>query len=353
MKWSNTPVTYDTNGNVTNDGTYTYTWNDRNQLASIAQGQTTVASFTYDPFGRRTKRIVDGTTTQYLHDGDNVIQEQNAAGSATADLLTGLGVDDTFARIESGVTTSLLTDALGSTAALTDGSGAIVTSYAYQPFGKTTASGAASNNGFQFTGRENDGGGAGLYFYRGRYYNPMWGRFISEDPIGFVGGDSNLYAFVGNSPTNAIDPMGTCVVDTVADVGFVLYDIGGILTGRKGAGRDLLLDVVGGLIPCATGLGMMGRVVARYGDDAAQFGTRSFSHVIDDIAEHADDWETIASHAEPAISRAAKGGVSIQTILRNRKTGQTVTKHTLVNKKGKVLEEHFRPNYKPRKGDLP
>jgi len=105
-KWSNTTVNYDTNGNVTNDGTYSYTWNDRNELSDIKQSQTTVASFAYDPFGRRAKRVVDGTTTQYLHDGDNVIQEQNAAGSATADLLTGLGVDDTFARIESGTTTS-------------------------------------------------------------------------------------------------------------------------------------------------------------------------------------------------------------------------------------------------------
>jgi RHS repeat-associated protein len=221
-KWANTTINYDANGNVTNDGTYTFSWNDRNQMASITQSQTTVASFTYDPFGRRAKRVVDGTTTQYLHDGDNVIQEQNAAGSATADLLTGLGVDDTFARIESGTTTSLLTDALGSTVGLTDATGAITTSYAYQPFGKTTASGGASSNSFQFTGRENDGGGAGLYFYRGRYYNPTWGRFISEDPIGFAGGDSNLYAYVGNSPTNFVDPQGESLVLPAALAGGTL-----------------------------------------------------------------------------------------------------------------------------------
>ena len=39
-------------------------------------------------------------------------------------------------------------------------------------------------------------------YYRGRYYNPTFGRFVSEDPIGFAGGQANLYAYVFNSPTN-------------------------------------------------------------------------------------------------------------------------------------------------------
>ncbi|WP_425216263.1 RHS repeat-associated core domain-containing protein [Tumidithrix helvetica] len=48
----------------------------------------------------------------------------------------------------------------------------------------------------------------GLYYYRSRYYDSVVGRFISEDPIGFAGGDANLYRYVGNSATNAIDPYG-------------------------------------------------------------------------------------------------------------------------------------------------
>lgn len=58
----------------------------------------------------------------------------------------------------------------------------------------------------QFTGRENDG--TGLYFYRGRYYKPGYGRFISEDPIGFSAGDVNLYSYVGQDPVNNRDPFG-------------------------------------------------------------------------------------------------------------------------------------------------
>jgi hypothetical protein len=47
-----------------------------------------------------------------------------------------------------------------------------------------------------------------LYFYRSRYYDPAIGRFIREDLIGFAGGDTNLYRYVGNGPTNFIDPFG-------------------------------------------------------------------------------------------------------------------------------------------------
>ena len=90
--------------------------------------------------------------------------------------------------------------------ALRDGAGALGAAYTYDPFGKTTVSGT-SDNPLQFTGRENDGS---LYHPRNRYYNPSYGRFTQEDPIGFAGGDVNLYAHVGNSPTNLVDPLGLC-----------------------------------------------------------------------------------------------------------------------------------------------
>jgi RHS repeat-associated protein len=120
----------------------------------------------------------------------------------------GLGVDETLSRTEGAGLRTPLVDALGSTLALADGSGTLQTTYAYEPFGATTASGQASGNPSQFTGRDNDG--TGLYYYRARYYSPTLQRFISEDPLGFGGGDANLYAYVGDSPTNATDPQGTC-----------------------------------------------------------------------------------------------------------------------------------------------
>src|SRR5258708_24952191 len=69
-----------------------------------------------------------------------------------------------------------------------------------------SASGASSGNELHYTGRENDG--TGLYYYRARYYHPGLQRFISEDPLGFNGGDVDLYAYVWNGPSNFIDPSG-------------------------------------------------------------------------------------------------------------------------------------------------
>jgi RHS repeat-associated protein len=69
-----------------------------------------------------------------------------------------------------------------------------------------TASTGTLTNPFQYTGHEFDPE-TGLRYYRARYYNPSTGRFVSEDPIGFAGGD-NFFRYVGNSSTNFEDPLG-------------------------------------------------------------------------------------------------------------------------------------------------
>jgi RHS repeat-associated protein len=86
----------------------------------------------------------------------------------------------------------------------TDPIGALQTTYSYEPFGNVIVTGTGSNP-FQFMGRENDE--TDLYFYRARYYQPSFQRFISEDPIGLLGG-MNLYSLVGENPINFVDPLG-------------------------------------------------------------------------------------------------------------------------------------------------
>ncbi|MDH5641585.1 MAG: RHS repeat-associated core domain-containing protein [Nitrospira sp.] len=80
-----------------------------------------------------------------------------------------------------------------------------MTQYTYEPFGVTSATGAASGNAFTYTGREDDG--SGLYYYRARYYHPRLQRFVSEDPIGF-GGGINFYGYVSANPLSFRDPLG-------------------------------------------------------------------------------------------------------------------------------------------------
>ena len=198
-----TVFSYDANGNLIGDGTNTYTWNARNQLTSIS-GPSVNASFQYDAFGRRINKTVNSVSTSYLYDGYNVVQELSGA-TPTANLLVG-GLDGIFARTDGSGTFAHLRDGLGSTLGLTDSNGVVQTSYTFEPFGQTSESGVTSGNPSQYTSRENDG--TGLYYYRARYYSPTLQRFISQDPLGFGGGDTNLYAYTGNNPISFNDPFG-------------------------------------------------------------------------------------------------------------------------------------------------
>jgi RHS repeat-associated protein len=230
LTFGTTTETYDLNGNLattTDTGvTTTYTWNARNQLTAIS-GPSLTASFTYDSFGRRTGKTVNGTTTNFLYDGLNPVQEKNGA-TVTANLLTGLGIDEFFTRTNSVGVRSLLPDAPGSTVALGDGTGTLQTQYTYEPFGFVSQTGSASTNSYKYTGREDDG--SGLFYYRARYYQPRFQRFISEDPLRFSGEDANLYEYVSGNPMMYRDPYGLFelpllpreVVDASAGIGDAL-----------------------------------------------------------------------------------------------------------------------------------
>jgi len=198
-------LTYDNNGNLTSDGTNTYTWNARDQLASMS-GPGLTASFQYDASGNRVTKTINGVSISYLYDGANIVQELSGT-TPTANLLTG-GEDRVLSRTDGTGTRTPLTDIQGSTLALADDSGTLQTEYTYDPFGNTTTTGQTNANSSRYTGREDDG--TGLYYYRARYYSPLLQRFISEDPIGFGGGDTNLYAYVSNDPINFADPSGLC-----------------------------------------------------------------------------------------------------------------------------------------------
>jgi len=91
---------------------------------------------------------------------------------------------------------------------MTDVSGNIVQSYSYDSYGNILSTGSQSFvQPYADTGREYDPE-TGFYYYRARYYNPMAGRFISEDPIRLKGGDYNYYRYVGNNPVNKKDQYG-------------------------------------------------------------------------------------------------------------------------------------------------
>ncbi|MCO8124106.1 RHS repeat-associated core domain-containing protein, partial [Stieleria sp. TO1_6] len=74
-----------------------------------------------------------------------------------------------------------------------------------QPLGDTTEAVLTSTTIWAGHHLDDD---TGLLEAKARWYDPSSGRFISQDPIGFAAGDANLYRYVGNGPTDAVDPNG-------------------------------------------------------------------------------------------------------------------------------------------------
>jgi RHS repeat-associated protein len=220
VKRGTTGYTYDADGQMTRAGATSYTWDARGQLTGL-KGTGTTASFAYDALGRRVQKTVNKQTTGYLYDGLNPVREEG--DGVGWNLLSG-GTDQFFLRSQTAPgsgsaapkvyrpSQTFLTDALGSTLALTDDQGSVQAEYTYDPFGATTASGNDEDNPFRFTGREDDG--TGLYYDRARYYSPGDQRFTSQDPIGLASGDTNPYTYTDNDPADLTDPLGTKPDDT-------------------------------------------------------------------------------------------------------------------------------------------
>jgi len=200
--WNGTTIGYDANGNIQNDGAAANVWNARNQLASRGG-----VSYQYDAYGRRTQNAAGN---KLLYDGMDATQELSGT-SPVANRMVGGHVDEFFQRADSAGSYSPIADVLGSVLALVDSTGNLATQYGYDPFGKTAIYGSASGNSFQYTGREDDLND--VYYYRARYYSPVFARFISEDPIGIRSRDINIYRYGRSNPISFIDPSGLTTVN--------------------------------------------------------------------------------------------------------------------------------------------
>ncbi|MDA2910141.1 hypothetical protein MYX04_04300 [Nitrospiraceae bacterium AH_259_D15_M11_P09] len=88
-------LTYDANGNLTVQtdltGTTTYTWDARNRLVGIS-GPGLFAGFTYDALGRRVSKTINGITTDYQYDGNDIVAEIGSGAVVVREAGSGLAI---------------------------------------------------------------------------------------------------------------------------------------------------------------------------------------------------------------------------------------------------------------------
>jgi RHS repeat-associated protein len=220
--------------------------------------------YVYDTDNRRIAKIVDvdgagvapATVERFVYDGQNIILTFDGNGNQGDRYLHGAGVDQSLADEKAnGAIVWALTDHQGTVRDLVDLAGVVQNHITYDSYGNITGqTNPVVTILFAYTGREFDTE-TGQYYYRARYYDPTVGRFISEDLIGFDGGDTNLYRYVGNSPTFFVDPLGLCPCDPSiwgrlrnAAVGAASGAAAGAATGAAvGAGVGALAGGVGAL----------------------------------------------------------------------------------------------------------
>lgn len=209
-----TPWQYDGDGNLTNNGTFSFAYDDRNKLESVNGGD--VASYQYDPLGRRIRKQVGEEVTEYYYDGQRVIEEHHSG--TVSSYVYGTWIDDVLRMDKAGEVFYYHKNALGSVTALSDRVGQVLEYYEYDPFGAVTFLDAAFeeiaestvDNPYLFTGRRWDKE-IGLYYYRNRHYDPEHGRFLQRDPLGYVDG-MGLYEYVMGNPVLYIDVFGENIV---------------------------------------------------------------------------------------------------------------------------------------------
>ncbi|RFC37223.1 MAG: RHS repeat-associated core domain-containing protein, partial [Candidatus Nitrotoga sp. SPKER] len=214
-------ITHDTNGNLQSDGLWAYSHDLDNRLAgAVRNNPASSVSLGYDPAGRLNHTDIDGTVTDLLYDGTDLIAEYDGAGNLTTRHIHGPGVDEPLVSISGTTKTWRYADHLGSVIAEADVAGNALAIRSYGPFGEN---GATVPNRFGYTGQQYIAG-LGLYYYKARWYSPTMNRFLETDPIGY-GDGVNWYAYVGNSPVNGRDPSGERGWQSV--VGAIIGYIGG------------------------------------------------------------------------------------------------------------------------------
>ena len=177
-------------------------------------------------------------------------------------------------------------DGTGHTVALTDKSNVVTHKYAYSPYGKVLGQVDVPSQPFKYAGQvgiftESEN----LYYMRARYYDAEVGRFISEDPAGFVDGP-NLYAYVGGNPSMLVDPSG---LGAEGEVNLLKATVGTVNMVRGTVGMASGVAVLTGSAAVAPIIGPLAAPAAAVGSVQVAFGYANLNRGAGQFSESLTD----------------------------------------------------------------
>ncbi len=198
-------------------GTTSYTYDSLGNLSAVTLPDGRALTYLTDAQDRRVAKFVGGALQRgwLYQDSLKPIAELDPSGAVLSRFVYATKSNVPDLMIQGGTTYALLTDIRGSVRLVVNtATSEVVQRIDYGPFGEIVAD---SNPGFQpfgFAGGLYDVD-TGLVRFGARDYDALIGRWTNKDPIGFAGGQTNLYAYVGNDPINVIDPRGTLPIVVV------------------------------------------------------------------------------------------------------------------------------------------
>ncbi len=202
-------LTYDPNGNLTSDGTHSYTWDHANRMLTAPNN----TSYTYDGLGNRISQSIGTTTptvTQYLLDtqpGLTKVLAQTTGTNTNHFIHAPRGIH--AMQNNAGDWSYMAQDGLGSVRSEIDSLLKVSAVQNYAPYGEPFGGAGNFNTPFAFTGEPRDA--SGLQYHRARYYNPSLAIFPSLDPFeGTMARPMSLngYSWVEGNTPNMVDPSG-------------------------------------------------------------------------------------------------------------------------------------------------
>jgi RHS repeat-associated protein len=189
--------------------TTTYTYDELGALVSVTLADGNLIDYVIDAAGRRIGRKVNGVLDRgWIYEGIRPIAEIDGTGAVVARFVYGTRPHVPDMMWKAGVLYRLITDERGSVRLVVNAStGAVVQRLDYDVWGDVTADTAPAFQPFAYAGGLWEAS-AKLLRFGARDFDPETGRWTSKDPIRFVGGDTNVFTYVGDDPINSIDPTG-------------------------------------------------------------------------------------------------------------------------------------------------